>query len=132
MLLLRSGPAQVPENLEQPTGEEQKPRVELQESPTWKAERAATSRVESPSAPAPKWGPKPPTAPHSGTKQPPGQKASEERPSDKGAAPSGNQSPRQTPEGQASQLSGWSGTAGWGGSSANSAWGNVFIDIGDQ
>eukprot|EP00971_Amphidinium_carterae_P036797 723494-Amphidinium_carterae.1 len=123
MLLLRVGTSQVPENLVRPIVVEQKPRVELQENPTWQAERASASRGVSPTGPAPKWGAKPPTPQHSGTKQPLGQKAPEERPSDKGAALGSTQSPRQTPEGQASQLSGWSGTAGWGGSSANSAWG---------
>eukprot|EP00971_Amphidinium_carterae_P080335 1589585-Amphidinium_carterae.3 len=113
MLLLRGGATQ-----------ERIPCVELRASPQWQAAQAAEPRGESPKAPTPKWEAKPPAQQQTGPIRPLRKEAAQERTSEKGAAPGGTQSPSQTPEGQASQLSGWSGTAGWGGSSANSAWGN--------
>eukprot|EP00971_Amphidinium_carterae_P211818 4203291-Amphidinium_carterae.1 len=118
MLLARSGSTQVPEDSGPPSTQERTPRVELRESPKWQAAQAAETRGESPKAPTPKWEAKPPAQQQGGPIRPPRKEAAQESPFDNGAAPSGTQTPRQTPEGQASQLSGWSGTAGWGGSSA--------------
>eukprot|EP00971_Amphidinium_carterae_P095994 1899661-Amphidinium_carterae.1 len=124
MLLTSGGPAHAPESMGPPPAPEQEAGVVLQESPRWQAEQAANQGGESPRAPTPKWEAKPPTLQHSGPIRPLRKEAAQEHPYGKGAAPSGTQTPNQTPEGQASLLSGWSGTAGWGGSSANSAWGH--------
>eukprot|EP00971_Amphidinium_carterae_P239763 4759817-Amphidinium_carterae.1 len=127
MLLARGDEAPAPESMGPPPKPEQPHEVVLQESTKWQAAQAAAAAGgESPKAPTPKWEAKPPTQQHSGPIRPLRPEAAQEHPYGKGAAPyrGGDPSPRQTPEGQASQLSGWSGTAGWGGSSANSAWGN--------
>eukprot|EP00971_Amphidinium_carterae_P057266 1132130-Amphidinium_carterae.1 len=125
MLRANTTEAPAPEGMGPPPTPKQPQEVVLQESPAWqKSQAEAAPRDESPRVQDPTKGGTPPQQTHSGPIKPLKQEPKEPQ---QDAWNQGGQSrrrdhtPRRSPEAPVSELSAWSGTTRWGGSSANSS-----------